>query len=143
MTPTVKWFHLAAMKIQPRRSLIGFVLVIGVALGSLVSLRAEELKKITPDEALSYTNYHSKVVVTGTVVEVFETDKAVHLNFGKPRPDQTFSVIVYAYKAPSFPGLKGMKGKTIEATGTISTYEGKPLMYATEPAQLKVVGGGK
>src|SRR3954464_10923595 len=77
-------------------------------------------KRISPDETHSYTNQANRVVGTGKVVEVFETDKAIHLNFGKQRPDQTFTVLVYAYKAPSFPGLKEMKDKTIEATGSIS-----------------------
>ena len=103
--------------------------------------RAEEqAKRLSPEETQSYTNHPYKVIVTGKVVEVFETDKATHLNFGKPRPDHNFTVLVYAYKAPSFPNLKEMKGKTIEATGSIHvSYEGKPIMYMSEPKDLKVV----
>jgi hypothetical protein len=104
------------------------------------SLAQDDLKRLSPEETQSYTNHPNKVIVTGKVVEVFETDKATHLNFGKPRPDHNFTVLIYAYKAPSFPNLKEMKGKTIEATGSIQvSYEGKPIMYLKEPTELKVL----
>jgi len=99
----------------------------------------EQAKRVSPEQTQSYTNHPYKVVVTGKVAEVFETDKAIHLNFGKPRPNQNFTVLVTQAKAPSFPGLKEMKGKTIEATGHISEYSGKPIMYLGEPKDLKVV----
>ena len=129
------------MKTNLRRYLIGplamatFIFCISSRSGA----QDQAPKRISPDETQSYTNHSNKVIVTGKVVEVFETDKAVHLNFGKPRPDQTFTVLVYAYKAPSFPELKEMKGKTIEATGFISASQAKPIMYMSEPKDLKVV----
>ena len=130
------------MKTQASRILCFLIIAAAALAGVSFSARAEEVpKKITPGEAMSYTNHPYKLIVTGEVVEVFETDKAVHLNFGKPRPDQTFSVVVYAYAAPSFPGLKEMKGKTVEATGFILEYEGKPVMYLKDPKDLKVVNG--
>jgi hypothetical protein len=106
---------------------------------SVGSWAQEQPKRISPDEAQSYTNHLYKLVVTGKVVEVFETDKAIHLNFGKPRPDQFFTVLVSQAKAPSFPALKEMKGKSVEATGHMSQYNGKPLMYINEPKDLKVL----
>jgi hypothetical protein len=129
------------MKTNVRTNLIGLIAGAGYLLCASSPSRAQDPapKRIAPDETLSYTNHPNRVIVTGKVVEVFETDKAVHLNFGKPRPDQTFTVLVYAYAAPSFPGLKEMKGKTIEATGFISPYEGKPFMYLKEPKDLKTV----
>src|SRR6185369_2917870 len=100
------------MKTNVRTNLIGLFAAAGFLLCTGSPSRAEDQapKRIAPDETMSYTNHPNKVIVTGKVVEVFETDKAVHLNFGKPRPDQTFTVLVYAYAAPSFPGLKEMKG---------------------------------
>jgi DNA/RNA endonuclease YhcR with UshA esterase domain len=99
----------------------------------------EQIKRLSADQTQAYTNHTHKVIVTGKVVEVFETDKAVHLNFGKPRPAQNFTVLVTQAKASSFPGLKEMKGKTLEATGHISEYSGKPIMYLSQPGDLKIV----
>jgi hypothetical protein len=110
---------------------------------STASRAQDQAKKISPDQTQSYTNHPYKMIVTGKVVEVFETDKAVHLNFGKPRPDQNFTVLVTQSKAPAFPGLKEMKGKMIEATGHISESHGKPIMYLGEPRDLKVVPENK
>ena len=125
-----------------RYSFAGLLLMAALIFG--VGMRSDAadqpLKRISPDETHSYTNVSQKVIVTGQVVEVFETDKAIHLNFGKARPDQTFTVLIYAYKASSFPGLKEMKGKTIEVTGSVSvSYEGKPIMYMTQPKDLNVL----
>jgi hypothetical protein len=107
---------------------------------SLASLAQDQAtKRLSPDQTQSFTNHPYKVIVTGKVAEVFETDKAIHLNFGKPRPNQTFTVLVNQAKAPLFPGLKEMKGKTLEAIGHISEYSGKPIMYLGEPKELKVL----
>ncbi len=132
------------MKTNLRYYLMGPLAVAALIFCASKPSGAEEqaLKRISPAETQSYTNLSQKVIVTGKVVEVFETDKAIHLNFGKPRPDQIFTVLVYAYKADSFPGLKEMKGKTIEATGSVTvSYEGKPIMYMSQPKDLKVVPG--
>ena len=106
---------------------------------SLSPASQEQANRLSPEQTQSYTNHPNKVIVTGKVVEVFETDKAIQLNFGKPRPNQNFTVLVTQAKAPSFPGLMEMKGKTIEATGHISEYSGKPIMYLGEAKDLKVV----
>jgi hypothetical protein len=131
----------AGMKTNLSYYLVGTLAV--TALIFCISRRTEaeeQVKKLSPEETQSYTNHPYKVIVTGKVVEVFETDKATHLNFGKPRPDHIFTVLINASKAPSFPGLNTMKGKTIEATGSIYvSYEGKPIMYMSDPKDLKVV----
>ena len=128
------------MNTSVRSYLIGvFAIPAFILCVSSLSWAQEQTKRLSPEQTPSYTNHPSKVVVTGKVVEVFETDKAIHLNFGKPRPAQSFTVLVTQAKASSFPGLKEMKGKTLEATGHISEYSGKPIMYLGEPTDLKVV----
>ncbi len=106
---------------------------------SIASWAQDPPKRLSPEQTQSYTNHPYKVTVTGKVVEVFETDKAVHLIFGKPRPAQNLTLLVTQAKAAAFPGLKGMKGKTLEATGHISEYGGKPIMYLGEPKDLRIV----
>lgn len=106
---------------------------------SIASWAQGHATRLSPEQTHSYANHPSRVIVTGRVVEVFETDKAILLNFGKPRPAQNFTLLVTQAKAAAFPGLKGMKGKTLEATGHISEYGGKPIMYLGEPTDLKIV----
>jgi hypothetical protein len=106
---------------------------------SFASWAQVQVTRLSPEQTQSYTNHPDRVTVMGKVVEVFETDKAILLNFGKQRPAQSFTVLVTQAKAPSFPGLKGMKGKTLEMTGHISEFGGKPIMYLGEPNDLKIV----
>lgn len=110
---------------------------------SIASWAHEPTQRLSPEQTQSFANHPSKVIVTGKVVEVFETDKAILLNFGKPHPAQNFTVLVTQAKAAAFPGLKGMKGKMLEATGHISEYSGKPIMYLSEPGHLKIVAETK
>ena len=106
---------------------------------SIASWGQEQSKRLSPEQTQSYTNHPHKVIVTGKVVEVFATDKAIHLNFGKPRPAQSFTVLVTQAKASSFPVLKEVKGKTLEVTGHISEYGGKPIMYLGDANDLRIV----
>src|SRR5687768_1327369 len=62
-------------------------------------------QRLSADPTQSYTNHAYIVLVAGKVVEVFETGKAIHLDSGKPRPEQTFTVLIAQAKAPSLPAL--------------------------------------
>lgn len=135
-----KCFAAPSMNTNVRPYLIGvFAIPAFILCISSASWSQEQVKRLSPEKTQSYTNHPYKAIVTGKVVKVSETDKAIQLNFGKPRPNQTFTVLVNQAKAPSFPRLKEMKGKTLEATGHISEYSGKPIMYLGEPKDLKVV----
>jgi len=107
---------------------------------SIASWAQEQATRLSPEQTLSYTNHPSKVIVSGKVAEVLQTEKHIVLNFGKPRPAQSFTVLVTQAKASSsFLALKEVKGKTLEVTGHISEYGGKPIMYLGDANDLRIV----
>ena len=59
------------------------------------------------------------------------------LNFGGRHPNQVFSCRAFAEKFPD--GVPACDGKSVEVTGMIKMYEGKPTMDLTGPDKIKVL----
>ena len=106
------------------------------------SVLAEEAKTNSPpmiqaSEAKGHIG--TNAVVAGKIVEVNKAEKVVHLNFEKPFPKQPFAVVVFANKTNLFPDLDQFKGKSVEVSGKIIEYRGRPEIILESTNQLKVV----
>lgn len=92
----------------------------------------------------SVAKYEGKTItvcskVTGTHVSGGDK-KNVSLNFGKPFPDNVFTVFIaegdlvnFKYNPSEF-----LKDKTICITGVVKMYKSKPEMIVTKSDQIKV-----
>lgn len=96
----------------------------------------KEIAVITPAEAASQEGKEARV--KGLV----EGQKAsaggnTYLNFGGKFPNHVFSCIL---RAKNFAGgVPDYLGKTVEVSGTIAMYQGKPSMDIASLDQIKVV----
>ncbi|MBS1568809.1 MAG: hypothetical protein JST45_05140 [Bacteroidetes bacterium] len=70
------------------------------------------------------------VVFCGTPSEVHASnrpDGPVHVNFGGTWPDVSFTVIIFPDVAGDVPALvKRLEGKSVQVTGLVKDYKGKP-----------------
>jgi len=87
-------------------------------------------------------NYYDKeVIVEGKVVATYLSKKNnVFLNFGKPYPNQCFSVVIFIsdlYKFVENPE-KYYNQKTLRIRGKIQEYQGKPQIILKESWQIEV-----
>jgi len=87
-------------------------------------------------------NYYEKeVIVEGKVVDTYRSKKNnVFLNFGKPYPNQCFSVVIFSsdlYKFVENPE-KYYDQKTLRIKGKIQEYQGKPEIILKDPSQIEV-----
>jgi DNA/RNA endonuclease YhcR with UshA esterase domain len=96
---------------------------------SPVKINAAEAKKHIGSEA----------VVTGKVAEVYKSEKVVHLNLEKAFPDHPFTVVIFATKTNLFGDFDKFKGKSVEVTGKVVDYRGKPEIVIETTNQLQVV----
>lgn len=103
----------------------------GVSAGTNVVL------KISATEAKSHID--ANAVIRGKVVEVNIAERLVRLNFENPYPKQTFTAVIFAAKTNLFPEVGKLKDKTVEVTGKISDYRGRPEVVLTSTNQLKVL----
>jgi DNA/RNA endonuclease YhcR with UshA esterase domain len=103
---------------------------------------AEEAKTNSPptikaSEAKEYIG--TNVVVTGKIAEVNKVERLVRLNFDKPFPKQPLTGVVFSTKTNLFPDLDTLKGKSVELSGKITDYHGRPQIVLERTNQLKVV----
>jgi len=113
-----------------------WVLTAGWVLAS--GLQAEEvaIPVVTPEEA---AQHEGKVVTVKGKVDGQRTAASgtTFLNFGGRHPNQIFSCRAFTDKFPE--GVPACEGKTVEVTGKIKMYEGKPSIDITGPDKLKVL----
>jgi DNA/RNA endonuclease YhcR with UshA esterase domain len=81
----------------------------------------------------------AQAIVTGKVAEVNKAASLVRLNFEQPYPKQVFTAVIFAAKTNLFPEIEKLQGKTVEISGKIADYRGRPQIILTSTNQLKIV----
>lgn len=126
MSKSMKWFTLL------------------VILGALLSASAQDATttntapvRVPALDAKKHIN--NEAIVTGKVAEVNVALRLVRLNFERAYPSNTFTAVIFADKTNLFPNVRELKDKTVEVTGKIADYRGRPEIILTSTNQLKVV----
>jgi len=99
--------------------------------------KAETGKKFNTAEAATLIGKNATLV--GKVSGVKQTDTVTHINFDKPFPNQTFTAVLFAKNSGSFTNLDKLIGKTVEISGKVEDYKGKPQIVLQTKNQLTVV----
>jgi hypothetical protein len=118
------------------RIAILFVLALGVT-------TAEEAK-MTGAEASRHAGESGTVCgkVAGTRYIERAAKQPTFLNFDKPYPDHSFTVVIFGENRSKFgKPEEDYQDKDLCASGKIILFQGKPEIVASEPSQLKA--GGK
>ncbi len=103
---------------------------------------AQETKTNSPAKipaAEAKTHLGANAIVIGAIVEVNRAEKLVRLNFDKPFPNQPFTAVIFGDKTNLFAELEKLKGKTVEVSGKITDYRGRPQIVLTATNQLKLI----
>ncbi|HLT24336.1 MAG TPA: hypothetical protein VK004_04360, partial [Ignavibacteria bacterium] len=77
--------------------------------------------------------------VRGDVADVNKRQKVWYLNFDGKYPNNTFTGVIFPRSFDAFPDVEQYEGKTIEISGEISEYNGKPQIILNDPSQVKVI----
>jgi DNA/RNA endonuclease YhcR with UshA esterase domain len=66
--------------------------------------------------------------------------KNTYINFGKPYPDNTFTVMISGDDAAKFKYVPAdfLQDKTVCITGTVTIFKGKPEIVVTSEDQIKI-----
>ncbi len=82
------------------------------------------------------------ITVCGTVAGAAHFDRLkgepTFLNFGRPYPDQTFTVVIWGDNNRKFesPPHRMFAQREVCVTGTVETYRGKPQIEVRDPSQI-------
>lgn len=92
----------------------------------------------------SVINYEGKTITVCSKVQstyVTKGDKkTTYINFGKPYPNNTFTVIIFEGDLSNFKYTPSefLKDKSVCITGKIKIYKGKPEIIVSKEEQIKV-----
>jgi DNA/RNA endonuclease YhcR with UshA esterase domain len=96
-----------------------------------------DARTIAPTEAKDHVG--QSVTVEGRVSEVHHTasGNAIFIDIGGRYPDNVFAAVIFQDDFDKFPDIDALEGKTVDVTGPIKRYKGKPEIILTDPAQIK------
>jgi DNA/RNA endonuclease YhcR with UshA esterase domain len=92
---------------------------------------------ISANDAASHVG--QSATVEGTVSEVHRarSGKATFLDIGGRYPNNAFTAVVFERSMSVVGDLSGFDGRTVDVTGTIQLYQGKPEIIVTSRDQIK------
>lgn len=95
-----------------------------------------ETQTITPADAKAYVG--QTVTVEGAVGNVATANSGtVFIDLGGRYPDNGFAAVIFAADRGKFPDVKTFVGKTVDITGAVSLYRGKPEIILKSADQMK------
>jgi DNA/RNA endonuclease YhcR with UshA esterase domain len=105
-------------------------------LTALVALPASAAV-VPASEASSHVG--QSVTVEGQVsgVHTARSGKETFIDVGGAYPNQTFTAVIFQRSMAAVGDVGGLTGKTVDITGTIQTYEGKPEIIVTSRDQIR------
>jgi DNA/RNA endonuclease YhcR with UshA esterase domain len=107
-----------------------------VALAFAVTTAPAFAATIAPAEAKAHVG--ETATVEGTVDEVYTARSGVtFLDMGGRYPNETFTGVIFAGDAGKFPNVHALQGKTVDITGPVRLYRGRPEIILNDAGQLK------
>jgi DNA/RNA endonuclease YhcR with UshA esterase domain len=110
-----------------------------LCVGTLAS--GQDERKILPSQASQHVGERGTVCGTVTSGRYASTsrNKPTFLNFGKPYPQEEFTVVIWSDDRPKFGRPEeAYLHKKVCVTGDITSYRGTPQIIARNPDQIRV-----
>lgn len=93
---------------------------------------------IAPAQARDHVG--QSVTVEGLVSEVHHaaSGNVTFIDLGGRYPNNRLAGVIFSDDAAKFPDVDSLQDKTIDISGTIKLYQGRPEIVLSDPAQIKV-----
>ena len=96
-------------------------------------------RKIGAAEAAKF--YDEDMVVTGKVAQVTIRPTVAFLDLDQPGRNAPFTAVIFSDNMAAFGDLQKFKNSSVEISGTITEYRGKPEIILESANQIKVADG--
>jgi DNA/RNA endonuclease YhcR with UshA esterase domain len=107
-----------------------------LALGFALVAMPARAQTIQPADAQAHAG--QTVTVEGAVSGVHKIASGVtFVDMGGHYPDNTFTAIILPDDASKFPDINSLNGKTVDISGPVTLYKGRPEIVLTNAAQIK------
>ncbi len=114
-----------------------------VALVAAAPAYAQNVREVSTLDAAKYMG--KQATVCGQVAAVHLAQRTggapTFINFDKPNPNQTFTVLIWGIDRPKFaapPESTFTVGKRVCARGLVTDYRGKPEIVVRSPEEIRV-----
>jgi DNA/RNA endonuclease YhcR with UshA esterase domain len=77
------------------------------------------------------------VTVEGVVSEVHVSERATFIDLNGRYPNEEFTGVIFESDAGAFSDVDAYEGKTVDITGTVQLYRGRPEIILTSPSQIR------
>jgi len=104
----------------------------------ILMLSPARAETITPVETPQHVGQN--VTVEGLVSEVHHaaSGKVTFIDMGGRYPDSIFTAVIFADEANKFSNVDSLEGKTVDISGQVSLYKGRPEIILNDPTQIKM-----
>ena len=96
---------------------------------------------ISLDSVMNYVGKEVTVCAKVQSISVSKSEKkTTYINFGKPYPNQTFTVVIFEESLKNFSYIPSeqLKDKNVCITGTIILYKDKPEIIVKSETDIKI-----
>lgn len=101
-----------------------------------VSVAAADVQLIGPADAASHIG--QSVVIRGVADDVHRTRTGiVFIDMGGRYPANAVTAVIFAEDAAKFPEVGSLQGRTVEVSGVVHLYHGKPEIVLRHPDLLR------
>lgn len=77
------------------------------------------------------------ITVEGIVSEVHVSERATFIDLGSRYPNEEFTGVIFTSDAGAFSDVDAYEGKTVDITGSVQLYRGRPEIILTSPSQIR------
>jgi DNA/RNA endonuclease YhcR with UshA esterase domain len=120
--------------------MIGCGLLAGIVWGTFHTERAEALAASRPGAiaaANAADHIGRSVTVEGIVGDVHVAARAIFIDVDGSYPDEDFVGVIFPEDFDAFPNVTALQGKTVEISGTVRLYRGKPEIILRSASQIR------
>lgn len=121
-------------------AIVAFGIVAGATWATLGTGTAETLPLQRDAVAAADAAAHvgETATVEGMVNEVHVSPRATFLNLGGRYPSEVFAGVIFSDDTEAFPNVQAYAGKTVDITGTVQMYDGRPEIILRSPSQIRM-----
>jgi DNA/RNA endonuclease YhcR with UshA esterase domain len=105
---------------------------------SVSAISQTKIPKYSTQEAKNHKGQYATVKGTVNDVHVSRTG-TVFFNMDGKYPNHLFSAVIFKNDVSKFPEVNEYKGVTLEVTGVIKIYQGKPEIILKSPKQIRII----
>jgi hypothetical protein len=108
---------------------------LGLPLALMLTPNVVRAETVPADQAQAHVG--KVVTIEGAVSGIHKSNSGVtFLDIGGQFPNNAFAAVIFKDDAGKFPDISAFGGKTVEVTGSIRLYQGRPEIILNDPAQI-------